>query len=148
MFGPHLTVDLYGCDKDKLSDVSYVEKILREMPGKLGMNKFSEPQVTRVPEQEKTSFDRGGITGFVILIESHMAIHTFPADGYASFDIFSCQKFDTEYAANELMRKLGAEKVEKNFIIRGREFVKHYPRSPLKAVEVAQKERSRLARKR
>ena len=143
-FGPHLTLDLYGCDRKKLADFDYVKSVLSKMPGLLGMNKFSEPQVTDVPEQGTNSFDRGGITGFVILIESHMAIHTFPGDGYASFDIFSCKKFDTDYAASKLMEMLGAEKFEKNFIERGREFVKHYPRNAEKAAEIAYRERSRL----
>ena len=146
MFGPHLTLDLYDCDKEKLADFEYVKKVLSEMPEKLGMNKFSEPQVTDVPGQGDHSFDRGGVTGFVILIESHMAIHTFPDDKYASFDIFSCKEFDINYAANQLMQKLGAKKVEKNFIVRGREFVKHYPRSTVKAAEIAYRERNDLAK--
>ncbi|MBS3132763.1 adenosylmethionine decarboxylase [Candidatus Woesearchaeota archaeon] len=142
MFGPHLTLDFYGCDKKKLSDKKFVHKILSEMPDNLGMNKFSEPQVTEVPSQGQNSFDRGGITGFVILVESHMTIHTFPEDGYASFDIFSCKEFDTRYAADLLMKRLAAAKVETNFITRGREFVKHYPRSEAKAVEIALRERN------
>ena len=146
MFGPHLTLDLYGCDKEKLADSGYVKSVLSDMPAALGMNKFSEPQITQVPEQGTDSFDRGGVTGFVILIESHMAIHTFPEDGYASFDIFSCKEFDMDYAASQLMEKLGAKKVEKNSIIRGREFVKHYPRTNEKAAEIAYRERSMIGR--
>src|SRR3989344_3346177 len=114
MFGPHLTLDLYGCDKKKLADARFIYQILSDMPSAVGMNKFSEPQVTDVPAQGADSFDRGGITGFVILVESHMAIHTFPEDAYASFDIFSCKDFDINYAAKLLMEKLGATKVEKN----------------------------------
>src|SRR3989338_6027947 len=147
MFGPHLTLDFYGCDKKKLSDKKFVHKILSEMPDNLGMNKFSEPQVTEVPSQGQNSFDRGGITGFVILVESHMSIHTFPEDGYASFDIFSCKDFNIDYATKSLMEMLGAKKVEKNFIVRGREFIKHYPRSIEKAAEISYRERSRAARK-
>lgn len=145
MFGPHLTLDLYGCDKEKLDDVDYITKVMSEIPEELEMNKFSAPQITDVPAQGEDSFDRGGITGFVILVESHMAIHTFPSDGYASFDIFSCKDFDRKYAADLLMKKLGATKVETNFITRGREFVKHYPRNPSKAAEIAYRERVSIA---
>lgn len=145
MFGPHLTLDFYGCDKKKLSDYKFIYKILDEMPAEVGMNKFSDPQVTDVPAQGENSFDRGGITGFVILVESHMAIHTFPEDGYASFDIFSCKDFDINLAAEVLMERLDAKKVEKNFIVRGREFVKHYPRNSEKAAEISYKERRVLA---
>ena len=141
MFGPHLTLDLYGCDREKLADRDFIFRILDELPGKVGMNKFSEPQVTEVPAQGPDSFDRGGITGFVILVESHMAIHTFPENSYASFDIFSCKDFDTDYAARTLMKLLNAKKVEKNFIVRGKDFVKHYPRSVERAAEIAYRER-------
>lgn len=147
MLGPHLTLDLYGCDKKNLADRDFIFKVLDELPGQLGMNKFSAPQITEVPEQGENSFDRGGITGFVILIESHMSIHTFPEDRYASFDIFSCKDFDTSYASKLLMKMLGAKKVEKNFLVRGREFVKHYPRSIEKAAEISYRERSGAARK-
>jgi len=147
MFGPHLTLDLYGCDHEKLGSHEFITKVLNEMPEELGMNKFSDPQVTEVPGQGLDSFDRGGVTGFVILVESHMAIHTFPEDGYASFDIFSCKEFDVDHAVKTLMSKLGAMKVEKNFINRGKEFVKHYPRNELKAAEIALSERSRYSRK-
>ena len=145
MFGPHLTLDLYGCDKEKLADAGFIAKVMSEVPNELEMNKFSEPHITDVPAQGEDSFDRGGITGFVILVESHMAIHTFPADGYASFDIFSCKDFDKKYASDLLMKKLGAKKVETNFITRGRGFTKHYPRNPSKAAEVAYRERISVA---
>ncbi|MBI2664374.1 adenosylmethionine decarboxylase [Candidatus Woesearchaeota archaeon] len=146
MFGPHLTMDLYGCDRNKLADSHFVTRVLNEMPEKLGMSKFSDPQVTSVPAQGIDSFDRGGVTGFVILVESHMAIHTFPEDGYATFDIFSCKDFDIKYAVDLLTKMLGAVKVEKNFINRGREFIKHYPRSTEKSAEIAFRERVRYSR--
>ena len=99
MFGPHLTLDLHGCDKRKLADHDFIYSVLNDMPKLLGMNIFAAPQVTDVPAPSPNSFDRGGVTGFVILVESHMAIHTFPDDAYASFDIFSCKEFDTKSLA-------------------------------------------------
>lgn len=141
MFGPHLTLDLYGCEKQKLDDFEFILKMLNEMPEMLGMHKFSSPQLTKIPSQQD-SFDKGGLTGFVILVESHLAIHTFPADGFASFDIFSCKYFSEDTATKYLMEKLGAERVEINRLERGREFVKHYPRNVQKAATLAKKERT------
>ncbi len=140
MFGPHLTLDLYGCDKEKLNNFEFVYTILSEMPEMLGMHKFAAPQLSKIPAQPN-SFDKGGLTGFVILIESHLAIHTFPNDGYASFDIFSCKYFSEDSAIKYLMEKLGSQKVEVNRLERGREFVKHYPRNVHKSAEIAKKER-------
>ncbi len=143
MFGPHLTLDLYGCDKKKIDDYDFVYKILDEMPEMLGMHKFSTPLLTKIPIQSN-SFDKGGLTGFVILIESHLSIHTFPKDGFVSFDIFSCKYFSEESAISYLMERLGAKRVEKNRIERGRDFVKHYPRNVQKASVIANKERTLL----
>jgi S-adenosylmethionine decarboxylase len=140
MFGPHLTLDLYGCDKDKLMNHDFIFGMLNEMPEMLGMHKFAAPQLSDIPSQ-KNSFDKGGLTGFVILVESHLSIHTFPADQYASFDIFSCKYFSEDNAIKYLMEKLGAERVEINRIERGRDFVKHYPRNVQRAATIAKNER-------
>ena len=140
MFGPHLTLDLYGCNKQKLDDYDFIYTVLDEMPEMLGMHKFSTPQLTKIPIQSN-SFDKGGLTGFVILVESHIAIHTFPADGFASFDIFSCKYFSEETATKYLMEKLEAKRIDKNMIERGRDFVKHYPRNVQKAAVIVRKER-------
>lgn len=141
MFGPHLTLDLYGCSKAKLDDYDFVYSLLDEMPEMLGMHKFSTPQLTKIPIQHN-SFDKGGLTGFVILVESHIAIHTFPGDGFASFDIFSCKYFSEEMAIAYLTEKLEAKQIEKNMIERGRDFVKHYPRNVQKAATIVRKERT------
>ena len=140
MFGPHLTLDVYGCNKEKLNDYDFMYNILHELPELLGLNKFSAPQLTQVPPRPN-SFDQGGITGFVILVESHMSVHTFPADGFASIDIFSCKSFDLELAMSYLMTKLEAAKCEHHFIERGKDFVKHYPKSVDKAAKIASRER-------
>ena len=131
-----MTLDLYGCDKKKLNDHELLFKLLDELPEKIGMHKFSEPIVHLIPPREN-SFDRGGVTGFVILVESHISIHTFPADGFASIDVFSCKSFDSKFAEQYISRLLGAEKVETNVKRRGREFVKHYPKSIEKADAIA-----------
>lgn len=143
MLGPHLTLDLYDCNKLKLNDAGLITKFLVEFPDFIGMHRISEPQVTAYDGSPK-SFDRGGISAFVLLAESHVSIHTFPADKFASVDIFSCKDFDLDKAQDFVMRTFEAKKAEKNFLIRGKEFVKHYPRSISKSQKIVQKERKKL----
>ena len=140
-FGPHLTLDCYGCAPEKLKDESFITHFLSSLPSILGMHKFNSPMVSAIPAQPK-SFDKGGLTGFVILVESHIAIHTFPQDGFATVDIFSCKLFDEKKAVSYVVQAFGAEKWEINRLDRGKEFVKHYPRNRLKAEKVAKRERS------
>lgn len=143
MFGPHLTLDLYQCNKQKISNKEFIHQILMEMPEFIGMHRISDPQIMEYPGRDG-SFDRGGISAFVLLAESHISIHTFPQDEFASVDIFSCKDFDLKKAQYFLMERLEAKKAEKNFIIRGKNFVKHYPRSVSKSKQIVEKERKKV----
>lgn len=145
MFGPHLTLDIYHCSKEKLNDTALITKFLLDLPEFIGMRRISEPQVI-VYDGKPGSFDRGGISAFVLLAESHISIHTFPSDKYASIDIFSCKEFDFDKAQDFLMKTFEAKEAEKNLLIRGKSFVKHYPRSVSKSQKIVHNERKKLLR--
>jgi len=74
-FGEHLTIDGYGGSFEKLNDKELVLKCLNELPEKIGMKKFAEPSVYRALPNGKE--DPGGWSGFVVIQESHISIHTF-----------------------------------------------------------------------
>ncbi len=140
MFGSHLTLDLYGCNPETLGNSEKIFQLLNELPAIVNMHKFSEPQLTQIPEQPN-SFDKGGLTGFVILVESHISVHTFPTDSFASLDIFSCKFFKEMKAISYIVELLGAKRYEQNKLERGKTFRKHYPRNVRKAAEIAAAER-------
>ncbi len=102
-FGPHLMLDLSGCPKDKLEDLGLIYSILDELPTKIGMTKIIPPYVFKynglVPEDK-------GITGIVVIAESHISIHTFSEKNFVFVDVFSCKEFDTLYATNYILEKL------------------------------------------
>lgn len=126
-FGPHLTLDLYGCNRRKLSNFSFITHILEELPDLIGMKKISPASVSAFagnPIGNQDSFDHGGCSGFILIAESHIAIHTFVAQNFASIDIFSCKEFDVENAEDYLVKEFEARKVEKNLFDRGKEFPK------------------------
>lgn len=124
MFGPHLMLDLYGCDNKKLIDAKFVLNFLDELPKILGMKKVSGPHLLEYPANPET-WDKGGISAIVIIAESHISIHTFPhPNGYMNIDIFSCKEFDVELAEKKISEAFGAQKIEKNLLWRGREFPK------------------------
>ncbi len=121
MFGPHLTLDLYGCSKKKLKDVGFVSSFLDEMPGLVGMTKIMPPYTFSYSGLKPEDW---GVSGIVLIAESHISIHTFPEKGYASVDIFSCKEFDVESATNVIVSKLEAKTYERNSFMRGRHFPK------------------------
>jgi S-adenosylmethionine decarboxylase len=126
MFGPHLTLDLYGCDKKILSDVKANFRFLDTLPGKIGMTKIMPPYVF---EYSGLRPEEWGVSGIVLIAESHISIHTFPEKGYASFDMFSCNDFDIERVSEMVVKLLGAKTYEKNVLMRGRHFPKSVERN-------------------
>lgn len=141
MLGPHLTLDLYSCDKEKLLDVEFISKILNELPDLIGMHKISKPMVVPYAGRED-SFDKGGISAVILIAESHISIHTWVVQDYASVDIFSCKPFNIEATKKYFIEKFGAKKVECCITTRGREF----PRDIEKAMAIVAKSRKKISK--
>ena len=97
-FGLHLMVDGYGCDPSKLGDEDFVRRFLDEFPEEIGMTKLMSPYVVSYAGK---GYEARGLSGFVLIAESHVSNHTFPSDGYVSIDVFSCKGFDTDRAIED-----------------------------------------------
>lgn len=119
-FGSHVTIDASGCNKRKLASVTLVYDILNKLPDKIGMTKMTLPYVAKW--LDKFSNGTEGISGFVMIAESHISIHTFPDQDYVFMDIFSCKGFDEEMAVKYLVNAFEATKYEKHIIKRGVDF--------------------------
>ncbi len=115
----HLVVDGYGADPEKLRDEGLVRRFLDEYPATLGMTKMIPPQVYtyrgRVPED-------WGVSGFVLIAESHISVHTFPDRGYVNIDIFSCKEFDPSSSLRDVERTFDLPQVKVWTMERGVEF--------------------------
>ena len=95
----HLAIDGHGCDPAQLADKEHVLRFLDAYPDAIGMTKVTPPAVYtyRGPTPEDW-----GVSGFVIIAESHISVHTFPDRGYVNIDVFSCKEFDAEKALAEI----------------------------------------------
>lgn len=103
--GPmHLIIDGYGGSAQKMQDVEHIYRLLDRYPSQIGMVKLSPPQVAKYLGSKPEDW---GISGFVLLAESHISIHIFPEQCYINIDIFSCREFDAEQAIRDLQQKLG-----------------------------------------
>lgn len=61
------------------------------------MNPISEPYVINADSNETLGGkDPGGFSGFLIIQESHVSIHTFAKRGFVTIDLYSCKRFKTE----------------------------------------------------
>ncbi len=87
-FGVHYMLDGYGADVETLSDKTALRDLLDRLPKEVGMHPISEPVVVEVGPNNKK--DPGGISGFVIVAESHISFHTFPGRGFVTIDAYTC----------------------------------------------------------
>lgn len=97
-----------------------VFQFLSKMPEILGMHKLTQPYTL--------SYDGGGIaedygvTGVVIIAESHISIHTYPHDKTFFLDVFSCRPFDVEKTLAFVRETFKAKKEDINVVVRGKSF--------------------------
>lgn len=92
VFGKHLTIDAHGIDRKKLESHKGIFDLLNDLPSKFGMRKLTIPYVVFCEEENKKG--DWGISGFVMIYESHISCHTWPEIGYVSMDVYSCRDFD------------------------------------------------------
>ena len=104
----HLAIDGYGASPEKLKDTDVVYRFLDEYPDTIGMDKIIPPQVYTY--HGKTPED-WGVSGFVIIAESHISVHTFPDRRYVNIDIFSCKDFDASSSLEGVKDAFGLSEV-------------------------------------
>lgn len=128
--GPHLMLDCRKCNPEKISDVAFIFDVLNKLPETIGMTKITQPYVFPysglIPEDK-------GVTGFVVIAESHLSFHSFTEKDYFFFDLFSCKPFDVEATQRYIMEAFEVEDVEVHYVERGREFPREERVVPFKS---------------
>ena len=101
--GRHLLAELFGCDADLLNNKEAIEKV---------MNGAALVSGATIVGSVFHLFNPHGISGVVVIAESHLAIHTWPEFRYAAVDIFTCgEEVDPWEAHHYIKKELRAESV-------------------------------------
>ncbi|QAS54701.1 S-adenosylmethionine decarboxylase proenzyme [Halobacillus litoralis] len=109
--GRHVIAELWDCNESKLNDMSYIEQVFVDAALKAG---------AEVREVAFHKFAPHGVSGVVIISESHLTIHSFPEHGYASIDVYTCgDRIDPNVAAQYIVDALEAGKNETVEVPRG-----------------------------
>ena len=108
--GRHVIAELWQCDFDKLNDMDFIEQTFVDAALKSG---------AEVREVAFHKFAPQGVSGVVIISESHLTIHSFPEHGYASVDVYTCGDLDPTIAAKYIAEALGSTSSELVEIPRG-----------------------------
>jgi S-adenosylmethionine decarboxylase len=109
--GRHIIVELSGCSEEAINDLSKVEDL---------MNEAAKKANATIIKSVFHKFSPMGVSGVVVISESHLSIHTWPELGYAAIDIYTCGSNTKPFkACYFLAQKFKAKKIKATYIIRG-----------------------------
>ncbi|HNW46052.1 MAG TPA: adenosylmethionine decarboxylase [Thermotogota bacterium] len=100
--GKHLIAEFYDCDAETLNDVHKVEERMKSAALVAG---------ACIVDSSFHQFSPYGISGVVVISESHLSIHTWPEYGYAAVDVFTCGDHVDPWVAFDFLKKaFGAQR--------------------------------------
>jgi spermidine synthase len=108
--GKHVIIDAFQCNRDFLNNKSYLESLMIQVAKYLEIKVLSSYFYPFQPQ---------GVTGMLALASSHMSIHTWPENGYASLDIYTCGERNPLEQADYLLRGISAKKARIYRLSRG-----------------------------
>ncbi len=110
--GRHIIMDASGCNPETLNNLEVLKQILVDA---------AERANATVLNVAFHHFTPQGVSGVVVISESHLSIHTWPEYGYAALDFYTCGDADPKLACEYVAEKLGATSVQTTEIVRGEE---------------------------
>ena len=118
----HLIIDGYGGNSEILRSEEFIYQLLDQYPAEIGMTKISSPYVVRYEGGDPEDW---GISGFVLIAESHISIHTFVERCYVNIDVFSCRDFNTSQVIRDLSNRLQLNETSIHLLNRDGEVLSH-----------------------
>ena len=112
----HLMLELYGCNRHILSNESLVKSVLEEYPARVEMEKVSPVHLYQIETSNPLD---AGLSGFVVIAQSHISLHAWPEYGEVDIDICSCKEFSQEDAIAFAKQMFQTDDVEAHFVVRG-----------------------------
>jgi S-adenosylmethionine decarboxylase len=134
----HITIDGFGGNPALLGNEELVRNLLDRYPDEIGMTKITEPHCFEYHGEKPEDW---GVSGFVIIAESHIAVHTFPEHGQVWVDIFSCKGFDETPAIDLIINAFELQSTRIHKLERGLE----YPHSVEESIPLNREERRLVA---
>ena len=101
--GRHVLAEIYECDSEILNDIHQVEKIMVKAALEAG---------AEIREVAFHKFSPQGVSGVVVISESHLAIHTWPELGYAAVDVLPAATASTWVSCNYIKQQFAAQRME------------------------------------
>jgi len=110
--GAEWLVDAWGCDPAALRSQETLQALFDRVVAEVGLKPAA-------PTQWKVFPGEGGVTGLLLLMESHLGCHTFPERGFAAFNLYCCREREAWPWEERLREVLGASQVRVTCLRRG-----------------------------
>jgi S-adenosylmethionine decarboxylase len=111
ILGRHILAEYTGCDQGLLNDQKAIEAILMEAARRSGAT---------IVNSVFHRYNPHGLSGIIVIAESHISIHTWPEYGYAAVDFFTCgERVDPWQGCRYLEEKLKCTRLHTQEIKRG-----------------------------
>lgn len=111
----HLMLELYGCSREVLTNEPLLRRVLEEYPARVDMEKVSPVHLYDIETSNPLD---AGMSGFVVIAQSHISMHAWPEYGEVDIDICSCKEFSQEDAIAFAKEMFQTDDVETHFVIR------------------------------
>lgn len=108
--GRHVIAEFYDCSRERLQDADFIRGLMLATAEHIGATIVAESFHTFSPQ---------GVSGAVIIAESHLSIHTWPENGYAAVDIYTCGGLNPREGCDYLAENLLAGETRLHEIVRG-----------------------------
>lgn len=110
--GKHIIMDASGCNPELLNNLDYLKWLLVEAAEKANATVLNVAFHHFTPQ---------GVSGVVVISESHLSIHTWPEYGYAALDFYTCGEIDPKAACEYVAERLNASHIFTTEVARGEE---------------------------
>jgi S-adenosylmethionine decarboxylase len=110
--GTEWIVEARGCRPEALRSEAALRALFERAVAELGLHPLAPPTFHRFPPP-------GGVTGMLLLSESHLTCHTFPESGYAALNLYCCRPRPAWDFAARCRELLGATRTEVRALVRG-----------------------------
>jgi S-adenosylmethionine decarboxylase len=136
----HLMLELYNCDHEALTNEGLLRSVLDQYPGRVDMEKVSPVHLYDIETSNPLD---AGMSGFVVIAQSHISLHAWPEYGEVDIDICSCKEFSQEDAINFAKEVFKTDDVESHFVVRGHRSLRPETPDPVRLEQalVARRER-------
>ena len=134
----HVTLDLYGCNPERLANETFLRAVLEEYPRRIDMVKVGPAEVRYIKTSNPLD---DGYSGFAIIATSHVSLHAWAPYGMVNIDVFSCEDFSIRDVVEFACQSFQSDDVELHAIERAT----RSPRISNRAVQAGRKTDSLLS---